>query len=100
MEAEMEVTRLDGEKVFCMITHFPVLDSAGHAIGIGGIHVNISEIKEKDRQLRIARDEAERANHAKSAFLANMRHELPTPHTAIIRFSVTMEPATFRPLGN
>src|SRR3546814_14485247 len=74
MEAEMEVTRLDGEKVFCMITHFPVLDSAGHAIGIGGIHVNISEIKDKERQLRIARDEAERANHAKSAFLANMSH--------------------------
>src|SRR3546814_7983169 len=76
MEAEMEVTRLDGEKVFCMITHFPVLDSAGHAIGIGGIHVNISEIKDKERQLRIARDEAERANHAKSAFLANMSHEI------------------------
>src|SRR3546814_20895392 len=67
MEAEMEVQRLDGEKVFSMITRFPVLDSVGHVIGIGGIHMNISEIKEKERQLRIARDEAERANHAKSA---------------------------------
>src|SRR3546814_4914243 len=63
MEAEMEVQRLDGEKVFSMITRFPVLDSVGHVIGIGGIHMNISEIKEKERQLRIARDEAERANH-------------------------------------
>src|SRR3546814_370572 len=100
MEAEMEVTRLDGVKVFCMITHFPVLDSAGHAIGIGGIHVNISEIKDKERQLRIARDEAERANHAKSAFLANMSHELRTPLNAIIGFSEIMEQGLFGPLGN
>jgi PAS domain S-box-containing protein len=100
MEAEMEVTRLDGEKVFCMITRFPVLDSAGHAIGIGGIHMNISEMKEKERQLRIARDEAERANHAKSAFLANMSHELRTPLNAIIGFSEIMEQGLFGPLGN
>jgi len=100
MEAEMDVTRLDGEKVFCMITRFPVLDSAGQAIGVGGIHMNISEMKEKERQLRIARDDAERANHAKSAFLANMSHELRTPLNAIIGFSEIMEQGLFGPLGN
>ncbi len=100
MEAEMEVERLDGEKVFCMITRFPVLDSAGQAIGVGGIHMNISEMKEKERQLRIARDDAERANHAKSAFLANMSHELRTPLNAIIGFSEIMEQGLFGPLGN
>jgi len=100
MEAEMEVTRLDGEKVFCMITRFPVLDSAGHVIGIGGIHMNISEMKEKEQELRVARDDAERANHAKSAFLANMSHELRTPLNAIIGFSEIMEQGLFGPLGN
>ena len=100
MEAEMDVTRLDGEKVFCMITRFPVLDAAGQAIGVGGIHMNISEMKEKERQLRIARDDAERANHAKSAFLANMSHELRTPLNAIIGFSEIMEQGLFGPLGN
>ncbi|MEO3427566.1 PAS domain-containing protein [Pelagibius sp. CAU 1746] len=100
MEAEMEVTRRDGGKVFSMITRFPVLDSSGHAIGIGGIHMNISEIKEKEQQLRVARDEAERANHAKSAFLANMSHELRTPLNAIIGFSEIMEQGLFGPLGS
>ena len=100
MEAEMDMTRLDGEKVFCMVTRFPVLDSTGRAIGVGGIHMNISEIKEKERQLRIARDDAERANQAKSAFLANMSHELRTPLNAIIGFSEIMEQGLFGPLGN
>src|SRR3546814_13920717 len=83
-----------------MITRFPVLDSLGHVIGIGGIHTNISEIKEKERQLRIARDEAERATHAKSAFLANMSHELRTPLNAIIGFSEIMEQGHSGPLGH
>ncbi|NIA67820.1 PAS domain S-box protein [Pelagibius litoralis] len=100
MDVEMEVTRADGDMMFAMITRFPVLDSVGEAIGVGGIHVDITELKEKEQQLRIARDEAERANRAKSAFLANMSHELRTPLNAIIGFSEIMEQGLFGPLGN
>ena len=45
-------------------------------------------------QLNIAKESAEKANHAKTDFLSSMSHEIRTPLNAIVGFSSCIEEAT------
>lgn len=58
------------------------------------------QLKKQNTELEKARDAAEAANRAKSQFLANISHELRTPLNAIIGFSSILMNQLFGPLGD
>ena len=68
-------------------------DETGRPVRVYGVNVDITERKVIQEKLEEAKLAAERASHAKTAFLTNMSHEIRTPLGAIIGFSELLSSA-------
>ncbi len=75
--------RLEREEREIVLASSPILDGEGRLRG----HLLLAQDITEEEQARRARDRAETASAAKSAFLAHMSHELRTPLNAILGFS-------------
>jgi PAS domain S-box-containing protein len=82
---ETEITDTDGKLKTVQSVIFPVKTAHGNLLGI--VARDISEIKEAQKMLQLAKQKAEEASLSKSEFLANISHEIRTPLNAILGFT-------------
>ena len=73
-----------GRPLDYLITSVPLLDGDRQPFAVLNLGTDVTSLKTLQRELALAKEEAERLAQAKSEFLANMSHEIRTPLNAVL----------------
>lgn len=98
-DQEFTIVTHKGTKKMVRAMGEPVMADGKVAL-VHGTFQDITERKLFEKKLRYALQQAEKANEAKSAFLAAMSHEFRTPLNAILGFSDLMQSLADHPLDS
>jgi len=88
---ELEQPCKNGGTVWTEVDVVPMFDSLGKIEFFIGVSRDISARQKNRQALKEAKEQAETANQAKGAFLANISHEIRTPLNAILGFTEILE---------
>ena len=97
---EIPLKKKNGEIKWVIISGAPFFNENGEIIGTIGIHLDISDRKKMESELRLAKNKAEELHKVKELFLANMSHEIRTPMNAIIGMSELLLDTSLDPTQN
>ena len=86
----------NGQPAIYITQKIPLFDEQARVIGLLGASFDITERKQMEEALKIAKNKAEEANLSKSEFIANLSHDIKTPLAGIIGIS---ELLTYRVTG-
>lgn len=94
---EIELIRKDGVKVWVLVSGAPFYDEYNRFKGSFGIHLDITERKKLESELKTAKESAENSLKSKELFMANISHEIRTPLNAIIGITELLNIGTTDP---